>query len=177
MAPYPPQTTARLWVDYSDGLHNHSAMFRFATIAGTGNAMDGADEFLTALSPDLVTITILGARAAAEGSVISVPLIWTGAAVYGSGAQTGVNEPKELCFVGRTGLGTMAKWFMYGSKAGIPNSYRYFPGELASLDAGVAALRGRVTDGTWVAIDTQPPSVYPYINIQWNSYWESQQRR
>ena len=177
MAAYPPNATPRLWVDYSDGVHPHSMLFRFAAIAGIGNAMDAANEFLTALAGDMVEIVIIGARVAPEGVNVSAPVAWTGSGAYGSGVQTGANSPLELCFVGRTALGTMAKWFVYGTKAAIPNSYRYFPGQLASFDAAIAALRARVTDGTLVAIDTQPPSIYPYINIQNNSYWESQQRR
>jgi hypothetical protein len=177
MAPLPPESTARLWVDYNDGTHDHSFLLRFAAGAGVSNAMVAAAAFLDALDPDLYAITIIGARTAAAGSVISTPVFWTGGGSYGTGAMPPVSAPVELCFVGRTTTGRMAKWFVYAWNRGMPGNYRFSPGEFSSLDNAVTTLRAHVTAGTVVAIDGAEPSVYPYVNIQNNSYWETQARR
>jgi hypothetical protein len=177
MAPLPPESTARLWVDYNDGQHDHTLLMRYAPSAGLGPAMDAAAEFLGAVGPSLYLITVIGARAANSGSVISQPEAWTGSSTYGTGAMPAVSAPVELCFVGRTILGRMAKWFVYGWKEGVPGAFRFFPGDFAALDNGVAALRTAALAGTIVGIDGAIPSVYPYVNIQNNSYWETQARR
>lgn len=177
MAPLPPESTARFWVDYNDGNNDHSLLMRYAPSAGLSAIQAVAGQFLTALSPVLYLITILGARAANSGSVITVPEAWEGDATYGTGAQPPVAAPLELCFVGRTALGRMAKWFMYGFRNGLPASYRFFPSDDSNLDAAVTILRNAALTGKLLAIDGGVPGVYPYINIQWNSYWESQARR
>jgi len=177
MAPFSPLNTPRLWVDYNDGVHDHSLMIRFLLAAGASAAMGVAHNLFQALDGSLYTISILGARMAFADSPVSNPVTWSGDATYGTGALPPAGAPKELCFVGRTANGVMAKWFVYGSSAAVPDSYRFFPGDVGNLDAGVAAIRAGVTGGIVIAIDGAAPSVYPYINVQFNSYWESQARR
>lgn len=172
-----PLNTPRLWVDYNDGTHDHSIMFRFNLTATVGAAMEVAHSLFSGVQEELYTNTIKGARMAFADSPVSFPVLWSGNDTYGSGAQPAVSAPLELCWVGRTTAGRMAKWFLYGFKLGVPEDYRFFPGVDSVLDAGTAAIRAGVNEGTIIAIDTFQPSVYPYINIQWNSYWESQARR
>jgi hypothetical protein len=177
MAPLPPENTARFWVDYSDGNHPHTLLLRYSPSAGLSAIQAVAAEFLAALSTDLYLLTITGARAAASGSVVSVPEAWGGDATYGSAAQPPASAPLQLCFVGRTTFGRIAKWFMYGFKGVVPDSYRFFPGDDSVLDAAVTILRNAALTGKLLAIDGELPSVYPYVNIQFNSYWETQARR
>jgi hypothetical protein len=177
MAPLPPENTARFWVDYNDGHNDHTLLMRYSPSAGLSAIQAVAADFLAALSPVLYLITITGARAANSGSVISVPESWGGDSTYGSSAQPAASAPLELCYVGRTTTGRMAKWFMYGFKGIVPGSFRFYPSDDSNLDAADTILRNAGLTGKLLAIDGELPSVYPYINIQFNSYWESQARR
>jgi hypothetical protein len=177
MAPLPASNTPRFWLDYSDGVNDHSLLFRYAASAGLATTMTFVNQFLENLATDLYLLTIIGARAAASGSNISSPVDWTGASTYGTGAMPAVSAPVEIDYVGRTTLGHMAKWFVYGWSAGVPAAYRFPVVDLTSLANTFLVLRAAVAAGTVIAIDGEKPSVYPYVNIQNNSYWETQARR
>lgn len=177
MAAISPLNTPRLWVDYNDGNHDHSIMVRFVLASGVGAAMTVVHNLFTGLSGALYAITILGARMSFADSPVSFPVVWSGDPSYGTGVQPAPSAPLELCYVGRTLNGVMGKWFVYGCSLGVPDEFRFFPGDNAALDSGRGAISDGVAGGTVVAIDGAQPNVYPYINIQFNSYWESQARR
>lgn len=177
MTALPPESTARFWLDYNDAVNDHTLLMRYPDGAGLSGIQGVMADFLTAIEPTLHAITVIGARWAALGSTVSIPTTWLGSPVYGVGVHPVVSGPLELCYVGRTTGGRMAKWFVYGTKLGVPDSYRFFPGDNADLDAGDLVLRSAGLAGSLLAIDGLGPSVYPYINIQFNSYWETQSRR
>jgi len=177
MAPLAPNNTARLWVDYNDGTNDHTILFRHLDSVTPETVMDVAAAFFGAIEAQMYHFTIIGARIAASGVDVSIPTTWGGAAEYGVGVQPAVSSPLELNWLGRTSGGRMAKWYMYGYKFAVPEPYRFFPGDNTDLDGGMTILRTAAFAGSLVAIDGLAPSVYPYINIQWNSYWETQRRR
>lgn len=177
MAPLPENSTARVWVDYHDGINPHALQVRHN--GGNGNhpnVMASVDAFFTALAPQMYAITITGARYSTIGSNISLPLAWDGAPGYGSGAMPGLRAPFQICFLGRSNTGRQVRWFVFGCKLEAPNTYR-FPliADTELADAWNTIIAGQA-DGVWLAIDGNDPAMYNYVDANFNSYFEEKQR-
>jgi len=177
MAPVNPNNTARLWVDYTDGIHQHTLMWRVnGAIASIAAAKTAVHDFLTALSPVLFELTITGARAAAAGSDVSNPSLWTGDASYGTGAATAINAPVEIRYEGRSLGGRRGSAHLYGYKVGVPGTFRIGITPASELDDALVVLQAATVAGTMVAIDNGAMNWHTYVNIQYNSYWERKAR-
>lgn len=177
MAPLPQNNTGRVWLDYTDGIHQHTLMWRFA--AATSNAaevMTFMAQFLAAIAPSTCLLTIVAVRAAAPGSDVSVPIAWTGAATYGAGAQTAVNTPIEIRYEGRSVGGRRGSAHLYGYDAGVPGTYRIAITPASVVDNALVVLQAATATGAMVAIDNGAMNWKTYVNIQYNSYWETKQR-
>lgn len=176
MAPLPEHNTARLFVDYNNGVHDHTLLVRYTPSAGSDIAMDNAAAFLQALDPILYEIAIIGARIAATGSNITVPIPWTGSPTYGDGVMPLVNAPRQMTFLGRTSGGRRARWSIFGYKGTWPDRYRYSSTEVAEIGDAIDALDDGGEAGAFIAIDGFVPSLYPYADFNFNSYWETETR-
>jgi len=177
MAPLPPETTSRLWVDYTDGIHTHSLMWRFNNVtSNSAECQSNIHTWLTAIAPNLFEITILGMRLAGEGSTVSFPGTWTGSSSYGTGAQTAVNAPVEIRYEGRSVTGRKVHAGVYGYKEGLNGAYRIVIVPESALEDGLVALQSAASTGAFVCIDESTPIFKDYVNIQNNSYWERKAR-
>lgn len=177
MAPLPENNTPRFWLDYNDGENDHSLMVRYVASGATlADVMDNLDAVLVEMEPMLYAITITGARASASGSNFSLPVTWTGAAEYGADPMPTLLAPRETRWVGRSQLGRKVSWSFYGCKYTSPDSYRLTVGDLAAVGDVIAAIEAAITADVFVAIDLTAPAVYPYANVNFNSYWERQAR-
>jgi len=176
MAPYSPLNTPRFWLDYSDGVNSHAMMFRFANISQLETIKDGVAAYLTNLSPVLFLLTVQGARYSAADSPVSLPTIWGDAPTYGSGVMPDVQAPREIRFEGRTVNGVRASWSVYGATPGTPDTYRWSSEIIAEFSNALLQLQSMATDGLLVAVDLAAPQLYTYINVQYNSYWETRRR-
>jgi hypothetical protein len=176
MAPLPQNSTPRFWLDYTDGSFQHSVMFRYAASAGLPAIMDVVQQFMADMAPSCCLLTVVDARASASGSNISLPVAWTGDATFGTGAQVNVNRPIEVRFEGRGPTGRRANWSLYGWDAGVPGAFRIPFDAAASIGDSIQTLGAAATAGTLLGIDGFPPVIYPYANIQYNSYWETKCR-
>jgi len=177
MAPLPPNSTDRFFLDYSDGVNSHTISWRWQLISQTiSDAMDACHAFLLAIEPKLYLITVLGARVQLQGESVSVPTGWTGDTTYGSGAMPAVNAPRELRFQGRSGSGRRVSVSVYGGNFSTPATYRIVAGADADFDAGIAQLILAADIGSWIAIDGLGPLVYTFVSVNFNSYWEEQAR-
>lgn len=177
MAPLPPNSTARLFLDYSDGQHAHTLSWRYdqADLAVT-DVMDALDAFLTAFTTGLYLITILSARYQLTGETITTPVAWTGAATYGSGSMPAVDAPREVRFLARSSGGRKTSFAVYGSSIGIPATYRYNVGDNAAVDAAIAQLQLAADISAFITIEGLPPTVYQFADVNFNSYWERKAR-
>lgn len=176
MAPLPQNSTARYWLDYTNGVDGHSTLFRYAASGGLAPLVAGVIAWLEALAPTMYEITITGARVSASGSTISLPVLWTGAATYGSGAMPVNVAPIEYRFEGRDTDGRRVSWSMFSGKLAIPDTYRYLTSDNADVSAAQGVLAGLAADETLITIASNPPVVYDYMNYNFNSYWEDQRR-
>jgi len=177
MAPLPVNSTARLWLDYNDGINEHSMMWRYDAASTTVAAvMADMSEFLTALETVLYELTILGVRWANLGEDFSSPFTWSGAATYGTGAITAVNAPRELRVEARSFGGRKVHTSLYGYDAGTPGTYRIPVTPASVYEDALNVLKSATTNARYIAIDGELVYFKEYFNIQNNSYWETQAR-
>lgn len=176
MAPLPENNTPRFWLDYNDGRNDHSLMVRYAASAGTAAAMDFLDAFLTALSADLFLLTVQGARASASGSNISLPVAWTGAASYGADPLPLNRRPFECRFLSRSVTGRRGSMSVYGTKFNLPDEFRIARDADPQISNAFSAWETAISNLDIIAIDFSEPIPYPYVSINYNSYWEQESR-
>lgn len=184
MAPLPPNSTTVLFIDYTTGRNEHT--FQVRPAAGqTNDDIDGAVRaFLDALAfllPNEWRVT--GVRRRAAQSNITLPWsLTTTEAFIGSNTQSDlaeVEEPKEFVWVGRGQTsGRRVELSLYGILKPTPVAYRHFRGEVNQqyVDDTLAVLQPEFGDSPFVTIAGDSPLWYPYVNINYNSYWEREQR-
>lgn len=189
MAPLSPNATDRLFYDYitadaAQGGIEHTLMVRFQ-----GGAEDipqvhqDVTDFLTAVGAARFQTgwRILRARYAAEGSNISLPTVLPpglSTFVGTAGDNPRYFEAVEATFQGRSPTsGRRVDISLYGM-AGVSTNdfYRIEVGNANYpwLGPAVAALNGAVNG--FRAIDHTEPDWYPYVNLNFNSYWERRLR-
>lgn len=177
MAPLPDNNTARFWLDYTTPLNQHSLMVRYSPSGATlAEVMAAVDSFLSAIEGMLNVINIAGARASAAGSEFSFPVLWTGAATYGSGALNAALEPRETRWLGRDNGGRRVSWSMYGCNYDTPSNYRLDAAEFTDVGAGISAIEAAIVGDSFLTINYGDPIIYPYASVNFNSYWERQAR-
>lgn len=183
MAPLPANGTNRLWVDYTTGRVAHTFSLRYPQLSTLGDALAAGQAFLATLQTALPNDwAVTGARWQAAGSDITMPTalgVLTGFVGTGGVMQDAEDEPREYVWVGRTAL-TGRRWelSLYGLKIQTPATYRYQTSNMPpSLQAAIDVLGTMAQAGEIIGIDGVGPLVYPYVNVNYNSYWESRSRR
>lgn len=176
MAALPPQSTARAWLDYSDGVNEHSLMVRITNSVTLVTIKSQLDNFLTQLDTVLYLITILGMRVAVDGSNVTNPTPWTGAATYGTGAMPVSNAPRELRFIGRSVDGRRTSVSVYGFDGATPDTYRITSASNPVIEAAILALSNASALGVGITISEGVPVWKAYASFNFNSYWEKEAR-
>lgn len=177
MAALPPESTARLYVDYNDGVNLHTMVIRYSEDPGElAVALAHADNVFTEMSPNLYAVTIAGARFSLLGSNVTNPAVWSGAGSYGSGVMPTVNAPLQFMFGGKSQDGRLVAWYFFGCKLSVPDNYRVAGGVVAALDDTGDAIQAATAVGAFLTISGLPPLVKTYVNVNWNSYWEAEPR-
>ena len=85
-------------------------------------------------------------------------------------------EPKESIWVGRSPTsGRRTRLSLYGAVYDTPANYRFGPGE--SLLSGAGTIGDlNAPANVFLAIDGSKPNWYTYVNVNYNSYWETAAR-
>lgn len=177
MAPLPENNTNRFWVDYNDGMNDHSLQVRYDDSGGGLTfAKSSAALFLTALSPQLYAITVTGARYSLATTTISLPTPWSASTTFGTGAMPGSVAPRQLCYLARDGQGRQVRWFVFGCKLETPNDYRFSLGENSDLAEAWGVISDAQNGGAFLSIAGLNPEMYSYIDVNFNSYYEAKTR-
>jgi hypothetical protein len=174
MAPLPPTTTKRWFLDYSVGGVDHTLMMRSSANVTAAEAVTAISGFLAQLAPVLYEITVTGFRVAELNSNVTNPVVWTGNATYGSGAAPENSIPNFISFIGRSAGGRRARVFVFGFKLNYPSNYRFEAGENADVDDARAQLDAYAN--RWLTIDTLDAVWNAYANTGVNAYWQRQIR-
>lgn len=176
MAPLPPESTARFYLDYSDGTNNHTLVNRVGAGVNASDVAGTLNEILLALSPSLYLLTVLGLRVSSDGSNITNPVSWGGSATFGSGEMPVANAPRELRFQGRSPDGRKVSVSIYGYKGTTPDTYRILSGDNDDVDATVLEFQEASAGSQFLTISTQVPVWKTYASFNFNSYWEREAR-
>lgn len=184
MAPLNPNFTRRVYVDYEVANVPHEMQLRLSATASIIDTLDNLYYILNFCSSALPTSWVVtGVRHSAAGSDISVPYDYSASELFGfTGADTNpfspVNHPRQLNYVGRSFTsGRRWRLGLYGCNFTVPANYRLGPGETVFASAEVfAALAGMASAGQLRTIDGTEPVVYSYVNVNFNSYWETERR-
>lgn len=180
VSPLPPSNTGRLYVDYTDGQHQHTFVVRFAANSTPAAASARALAFLTPLLPVLPDEwQVLALRQSAAGSDVTFPFsdpALEGLAGTSVSALSPVNGPRQVNWQGRgSASGRRVRVGLYGLIISTPENYRLEQASwTAAFENAYQALRGSLN--TFVTIAGDDPVWYPYANVNFNSYWETEQR-
>ena len=175
MAPLPPNSTKRYYLDYDVASKQHTLIARCDSAVTAAQASTYFDNFLSALSPVLFQWTVLGMRVSAAGSNISVPASFTGTGLYGTGTGTPADSGGYASWVGRSGAGVRGRVTVFGSTVtATGGNWRAAPGENTTLDAALVELRAPVD--FWWAVDALKINFNSYTNNGYNAYWRNHTR-
>ena len=180
MAPLPPESTGRIWIDYQANGFGHTVMFRYP---GTGDpapaVITGINGILTAMQPFMPTNwTLLGIRYAVAGSTVSNALNAAIITPTGAGTPKQGEAPAYLTILGRSAQGRRARIFFIGTsvsaadEGGVNGDYR----TSATESSSVLALLTAAQNSGLVAVDGLQPVWKPYVNVGYNAYWQKRVR-
>jgi hypothetical protein len=173
----PPSNTERWFYDYSVYGEQHSLMMRVSNPISPGEAAEAINLFLIQIEDELVEITTVGLRVAAEGSNITNPASTTGlAATYGIGAGSDINAPLQVTFVGRSADGHKARVGIFGWAGQTDSSWRMTSAESVGVAAEVSNLNSLSASGLFTSISGQGALWKPYANIGYNDHWVKEAR-
>lgn len=185
MAPEPENNTARLFLDYTSRFVQHTLMLRLPDTASDPGAY--ATAYANILKQRMFDDdSFYGARFSANGSHFSLPLAFTAVPGVIPAASTSawLQDPESvfLSFIDRgniTGRKGRVEFFTAVPTTVWPGDNRYNPGDAAPIDTlrsnfAAAAKEG----GTFplVSIGRDLVTVYNYVNIASNAYWQRKQR-
>lgn len=174
MAPLPPESTARYFLDYSVNAHTHTMEVRASGAHSPASFGSAMTNLLGAIVSLLLPITVLDVRFAASGSTVSnIVVSGIEGAVFGTGTGTVDDVPKELNFVGRSTGGRRVRLGIFGYK-GVVSTYRLTNAESSAILNATTILNG--TSPYFFAIDGLVGVWKPYANILFNSYWQRKVR-
>lgn len=184
MAPLPQNNTRRLFVDYEVANVPHSLQLRLGDVAVLTSAINNLAYILDWVKGALPTTWVVtGVRQANQGSNITVPVDYSATDLFGFAGTSGssfppVDHPRQLNYVGRSlTTGRRVRLGLYGALITTPANYRLGPGETVFASAEVfAALAAMAGAGQLVTIDGTAPSFNQYVNVNYNSYWETEAR-
>lgn len=175
MAPLPPDSTGRLFIDYETCGYDHTALIRLG--AGVTPA-DGADEFntlITGITGLFYLSTFLGARFAPAGSNIANPVTADWPVSWGSGAGPAYATAQFVDFIGRSLDGRRVRFSLFGAALEqFNNRFRVPAADSTAVNNGVTTLNA--AEGTFVSINGFQPVWKQYANIGPNAYWRNKVR-
>lgn len=170
MAPLNPNNTGRYFVDYTVGIHEHTAMVRANAALSPASFGTQINNLLTALTPVLFALTIVRIRWAASGSNVSNPVAsGIEGSVYGGSAPANNDYPKFLDFVGRSTGGRRVRNTWFGYKGGL-DDFRVTTAESTAIAAALPNITGGAN--SWLSIDGLKPVWYNYVDVGYNAYWQ-----
>lgn len=190
MAPLPQNNTARVFYDYVTGnaptSREHTLQVRVLDIDAVPAAHQALTNLLTALTPASFAPNwrLVRARFQAQGAAFSVPTVLPpGLATFtgSSGATYDVrHEAVESTFQGRSPQdGRRVDVSLYRAAADALDRFRVESGAsgiAAAVAAAVAALNDAGATGAFLTINGGQATWYPYMNENYNSYWERRLR-
>lgn len=177
MAPLNDTGTARVWVDYNDGIFSHTLKVRYkGAVSSPGLALAAVADLFLAIASDWYQITITGARNADQDDSFSFPVTWPGLASYGGGAMPRVFAPRQFALLGRDNQGRRMRMFLFGYEGNSPDIYRLARVAGNVVDDALLVIEAAQANGIFVSITNVAPTMYQYADFNFNNYYERQAR-
>lgn len=176
----PANSTNRLFLDYNDTIHNHTAVIRY----GDGFQPSDLEAWLVALLESLEPAmvqgwAVTGARYQEAGSIVTFPAFLpdvTGFTASGSQQLDAREAPRQTVFVGRgRNTGRRVRLGFFGLVYFTPGTYR-FDGLLPSWATNTLNTLDSESVNFGITIGGDAPTWYRYVNVNYNSYWETEAR-
>lgn len=175
MAPLPPNSTARYFLDYETCGFDHTLIMRAHGTRDDEAAVEMIVSILDAIHDLIFEYNILGWRYQADVSDVSEELTWTGATTYGGSAGVAYQTAQYIDFVGRSADGRRVRAAFFGttfSEQG--NDYRVSPTEQPAVGDVIGILSS--SDPYFVTVSSEIPSWKNYANCGVNAYWRNKVR-
>lgn len=191
MPPLPQNNTARVFYDYVTGneptSREHTVQLRYNADGSIEEVHQLFTDVLTALTPASFRDgwRIVRARRQSIGVSFSLPTVLPpGLATFvgtGNSPYSPRFEAVESTFQGRSpSTGRRVDLSLYRANGDAVEDFRFeADGTLLgqAIGAAVAALTAGSAAGSGVTVDGSPAVWYPYMNENYNSYWETRSRR
>lgn len=175
MAPLPPDSSARVWIDYHTCGEDHTCMIRYKAPATVTDVADAFTALISHIGGAFALSSLVGVRDAADGSNVSNPSAGTWPVSWGSGAGDHAMSAHYIDFVGRSLDGRRVRLALFGaSESQGGDDYRLTSAENAAVLASVAVLNG--TPNIFISINKFQPVWYPYADVGINAYWRNRIR-
>lgn len=172
MAPLPPESTARVYLDYTTCGYQHTLICRFKSGATIQDAVDQLSAFVTGAGTQVYASALVGLRASNDGSNITYPLANTFPTTWGSGSASGNESANYYDFVGRSADGRRVRVALFGAvNVSVNDLFRITGVGSAPWSDMLAAL----TDNpdVFCTISEQTPVWHNYVNTGINAYWRN----
>lgn len=182
LPPLPPNSTDRIFVNYTTGRLEHSFTVRHNS-GGFGEAavLDDIAAFLGALAPVLPgTWAVTNVEQQLAGSVVTLPLDagpLDGFVGQGAGGLDIAVEQLQWNWIGRGAItGRKVRVGLYGINLARPVIYRFTGG--GRPQALIEATNSLVSTSarSFLTVGGDRALWYDYVNVQFNSYWEAEAR-
>jgi len=172
ISPLPEDNTKRYKMIYTVEEDTHSLTGRAANTLTDAGADAHFVALFAAIGSSLGSnCTWVDLQVAAQNSnVFNSTGTWTPATGTG-GAVSELDQPRALCFPGRSATGRKVKAFVYGVDSGFttPDAYEEDPLVTATFQ-GFQGLLNSQTD-LWLAIDGSKPVWYFRLTVKGNDHW------
>lgn len=190
MAPVPPNSTDRVFLDYTSLQIPHTLILRLPPAGSVTDAeVVAAAAAAILVNRMLDTDSFTAARVQQSGTNFSLPIAFTqvnGVIPLSGGANAWAEDPESafITFVARgTATGRRVRWEFFTSVKTTtwPGDNRYNPGDAAPVDTLRTNWTNFVENGVTptqqiVTVAADIPVVYDYVNIGKNAYWQRKQR-
>lgn len=179
MAPVPPNTTARVWLDYTSQGNEHSLLTRWnAQPQGIIPQVEAFyQDFLDALNSFRLTDwQVTGMRYSVAGTDFSLPYEAEPVLTPGQASPNAASQAFSLNFMGRGATsGSRVMWSVFGVNFTIDTDYRLSIAESTPIALAVAVLQVAANNGL-VTVSNDAPIIYQYANQRVNAYWQTESR-
>lgn len=175
MAPLPPDSTARVKVNYSTCGFEHTAMIRFKEPNTVDDVVTEFNALITAIGSLFYLSSFIDAQVAVSGSNVFNPVAGGWPVTWGSGVGPNYATAHYLDFVGRSLDGRRVRLALFGCQSYTSgDDYRALSTESAAVDDAVNVLND--AEGVFLSINGFQPIYKSYANIGVNAYWRNKVR-
>lgn len=178
VTPLPPNYTPVLFTHYSFGPVSHTMQVRMLNSSYLPAAVAAVGDIFDLLAPILdSSFAILGADFREASGIVSLPTSPPVMSVTPAGGTVNAyRRPREFTWIGRGDTTGRRGWFnIYGINVAEAGDFRYQVGEITEFD-DVLAYLATTPAGVITTIAGDAIQFKQYVNVNWNSHWETASR-